>query len=207
MPEFARGLVRDFRVRWALEEVCQPYDTKLLSLSEIKQADHRAFQPFGQVPTLKHGEVELFESGAIALYIAQTWPGLLPSGRTGAAKATEWVLAALNSVEPYIFELQMCVLFERDEPWSAMRLPRVRENLLKRLKDLEAALGDRTWLDGETFTVGDLIMVAVLRQLKRSDLLAQAPRLDAYVDRGMARPPFKRAVQAQLTDFDADPPV
>lgn len=202
VPPGARGLVRDLRARWAFEEVGQPYRTELLDFAEIKQPAHRARQPFGQVPTLHDGPIRLFESGAIVLHIAERHPGLLPADPVARARATEWLFAALSSVEPRIFDYQAAHLFERDQPWSAERRPYVTEKLSDRLGELVAALGDGHWLGGDTFTAGDLMMVSVLRQLGRTGLLDRHPSIAAYVARGEARPAFARALAAQLADFE-----
>jgi len=202
VPPFAQGLVRDLRARWAFEEVGQPYRVELLDFAAVKQPPHRARQPFGQVPTLEDGPVRLFESGAIVLHIARSHPGLLPEDPAGEATATEWMFAALNSVEPRILDWQASHVFERDQPWSAERRPYVTERLSERLSDLASALGEGPWLDGNRFTAGDLLMVAVLRQLHRTGLLERHPALTAYVARGEARPAFARALAAQLADFE-----
>lgn len=202
VPPGARGLVRDLRARWAFEEVGQPYRTHLLELTEIKQPPHRARQPFGQVPTLDDGEVAMFESGAIVLHLARRYPGLLPADPAGEARAVEWLFAALSSVEPWIYSVQLAALFERDQPWSAERLPHALAQLDARLADLAAALGDGPWLDGDSFTAGDLMMVAVLRQVSRIGALDRHPTLADYVARGEARPAFARALAAQMDDFE-----
>ena len=205
VPPPARGLVRDLRVRWAFEEVGEPYCADLLELGEVKQPPHRTRQPFGQVPTLEDGDLQLFESGAIVLYVARKHPGLLPADPAGEAHAIQWLFAALTSVEPWIYSVQLAALFERDQPWSAERLPYATERLHGRLDELAAALGERQWLDGDTFTAGDLMMVTVLRQLRNGDALSRHPTLAAYVARGEARPAFARALDAQLGDFDQRP--
>ena len=202
VPPFAQGFVRDLRARWAFEEVGRAYRTELLDLSAIKQPPYRARQPFGQVPALQDGDISIFESGAIVLHIARSAPGLLPDDRAGEARATEWMFAALNSVEPRIFDYQAMHIFERDRPWAAERQPFVTEKLSDRLGELAAAFGDGPWLDGDTFTAGDLVMVSVLRQLGPSGLLEQHPTLAAYVARGEARAAFQRALAAQLGDFE-----
>jgi glutathione S-transferase len=200
VPDFAQGYVRDLRARWAFEEVGQSYEVKLIDFDEAKSPAHRRFQPFGQVPTYCDDEVELFESGAIVLHIAERSSGLLPGGDAGRARAVQWVIAALNSVEPFIFEVTAVDLFEADQPWSAMRRKTVYEQMRTRLQGLADALGQKPWLEGE-FSAGDLIMVSALRQLKDSGLLAEFPNLQSYVDRGEARPAFQRALADHLATF------
>ena len=184
VPPFARGQVRDLRARWAFEETGIPYQVALIT--DAKTPDHRRLQPFGQVPTYRDDTVALFESGAIVLHIARQAPGLLPSDPAGQARAEQWVIAALNSVEPFANDLVMVDLFQADEPWSAMRRPAVVEALRARLGDLAAALGDKPFLDG-AFSVGDLVMTCVLRIVPRAEILAGYPTLLAYCDRCMAR--------------------
>lgn len=200
VPGFAKGLVRDVRARWAFEEVGQPYEVRLLEHPEIKTQEHRALQPFGQLPTYSDDEVELFESGAIALRIAERGEGLLPADEAGRARATQWLIAALNSVEPMIFDLIAVDIFNKEEEWAKLRRPSAVEALRTRLGDLSEALGDSEWLDGD-FTVADLIMVAVLRQLRHTDLVAEHPNLAAYVARGEARPAFKQALADHMAAF------
>lgn len=206
VPSFAQGQVRDLRVRWALEEVGQPYDVQRLAQGEQKGDDHRARQPFGQVPTYEDDEVTLFESGAIVLHIADAYPGLLPTERAGRARAIEWMFAALNTVEPPIMDHAIATLFERDQPWSAPRLPGICARIDQRLAELSRRLGDAAWLD-QDFTAGDLLMVSVLRIVAEDGLLAPYPNLAAYVARGEARPAFARALAAQLADFTGTPPA
>lgn len=206
VPDFAKGQVRDLRVRWALEEVGQPYRVRYLSQGAQKQRSHRLLQPFGQVPTLEQGELVLFESGAIVIHIAETFGGLLPHDSDGRARAIEWVFAALNTVEPPISDYAIATLFEADKPWSAQRLPSVEARIHERLKELARRLGDDEWLDGE-FSVGDLLMVAVLRQISATALIADYPSLAAYVARGVARPAFGRALKDQMAGFTGTPPA
>jgi glutathione S-transferase len=201
VPNFARGYVRDTRARWAFEEVGIPYKVRLIDFDEVKSQAHRHFQPFGQVPTYRDGEVEIFESGAIAIHIAEQGSGLIPTDAAGRAQAIQWVIAALNSVEPFVNQLSVVDLFEADKPWSVERRPTVVETLRSRLHDLSAALGDKEWLD-DGFTVGDLTMVSVLRQLHNSGLLSDFPNLAAYVARGEMRPAFKRSMSDHLATFD-----
>jgi glutathione S-transferase len=201
-PDRGRGLARDMHVRWALEEVGQPYDVRLVSFSEMKQAAHRARHPFGQIPTYEEGDLALFESGAIVLHIAERHAGLLPDDPDARARAITWMFAALSTIEPPIIELQNAVLLEGDKPWREQRLPLVQDRIRTRLGDLSNCLGDSEWLDG-AFSAGDLLMVEVLRRLSRSGLLDEFPNVAAYVARGEARPAFKRAFDAQYAVFDA----
>lgn len=206
VPDFAQGQVRDLRVRWILEEAGQPYDVHYLPQGAQKAPEHRARQPFGQVPTYQHGDLTLFESGAIVLHVAQRHGVLLPTDPASRARATEWLFAALNTVEPPIMDHAVATLFERDEPWSKPRLPAIEARIAERLGEVAARLGDRPWFDDD-FTIGDLMMVAVLRILAGSDLLAAHPTLTAYVARGTARPAFARALAAQMAGFTGEPPA
>jgi glutathione S-transferase len=201
-PDRGRGLARDMHVRWALEEVGQPYDVRLVSFSEMKEAAHRALHPFGQIPTYEDGDLVLFESGAIVLHIAERHAGLLPDEANARARAITWMFAALSTIEPPILELVTVKILESDKPWSRERLPLVEDRIRDRLKQLSASLGDADWLDGE-FSAGDLLMVGVLRRLSVSGLLNEYPKLAAYVARGEARPAFRRAFAAQLAVFTA----
>ena len=196
-PDRGRGLARDMRVRWALEEVGQPYNVRLVSFSEMKEPAHRALHPFGQIPTYEEGELALFETGAIVFHIAERHPGLLPDDANARARAITWMFAALNTVEPPILELANARLLEGDKPWNKERLPLVADRVRKPLDPLSARLGDADWLDGE-FSAGDLMMVSVLLRLRSSGLLDEFPNLAAYVARGEARPAYKRAFAAQL---------
>lgn len=206
VPPFAQGQVRDLRVRWALEEVGQSYNVRYLSQGEQKAPPHRERQPFGQVPTLEDGDLTLFESGAIVQHIAETYDGLFPADRAGRARAIEWMFAALNSVEPAIMDLSFVTLFEADKPWSEMRRGSVEERIHGRLADLSARLGDKTWLDGETFTAGDLLMVSVLRILIDQGFVEAYDNLAAYMHRGIDRPAFQRALAAQMDGFTGEAP-
>jgi glutathione S-transferase len=199
-PDQGQGQARDMRVRWALEEVGQPYDVRLVSFQAMKQAPHLSRHPFGQIPTYEEGELVLFESGAIVFHIAQRHAGLLPDDANARARAITWMFAALSTVEPPIVELEAATLIERDKPWYADRLPMLDSRIRKRLDELSARLGDAEWLDG-AFSAGDLMMVTVLRRLEGSGLLEDYPSLCAYVDRGKARPAYKRAFAAQLAVF------
>jgi len=205
-PDRGRGLARDMRVRWALEEVGQPYDVRFLSFSEMKESAHRMLHPFGQIPTYEEGDLALFESGAIVFHIAERHAGLLPDDANARARAITWMFAALNTVEPPILDLQTTRLLEGDKTWYEQRLPVVEERIRDRLGELSGRLGDADWLDG-AFSAGDLMMVAVLLRLKASGMLDEYPNLSAYVARGEARPAYKRAFDAQLAVFTGKPPT
>lgn len=206
VPDFARGQVRDLRVRWALEEVGQAYDVRYLSQGEQKAPPHRACQPFGQVPTYQLGDLTLFESGAIVQHVADTHDGLFPADPAARARAIEWMYAALNTVEPPLGDYAIATLFETDQPWSKPRLPSIMARIDERFGELSARLGDRTWLDGDGFTAGDLLMAAVLRMMRGESALEKHPNLAAYVARAEARPAFKRAYDAQMAGFTGSPP-
>jgi glutathione S-transferase len=201
-PDRGRGLARDMRVRWALEEVGQPYEVRLLSFEAMKQPAHLAIHPFGQIPTYEEGDLALFESGAIVLHLAQRHSGLLPADGNARARAITWMFAALNTVEPPILDLQVAKFLEGDKPWSGQRLILVEERIRRRLDELSNYLGDADWLDGE-FSAGDLLMVTVLLRAKAAGILDEYPTLSAYVGRGEARPAYKRAFDAQLAVFTA----
>ena len=203
-PDRGKGFVRDMRVRWALEEVGQPYEVRLLSHSHMKEAAHRALNPFGQIPTYEEGGLALFESGAIVFHIAQAHPGLLPEDPYARARAITWMFATLNTLEPVISERAMSRLLERDKPWFADRQPALDERVRVRLAELSARLGDADWLEG-AFSAGDLLMVTVLRRLSGTDLLEAHPDLVAYVAHGEARPAFQRAYADQLAVFAGAP--
>ena len=205
-PDGGKGLARDMRVRWALEEVGQPYDVRLVSFRGMKEPSHLALQPFGQVPTYEEGSLVLFESGAIVLHIAERHAGLLPGDADGRARAISWMFAALNTVEPPIFDRAIATILDRDKAWYAQRLQVVEDRIRERLGALSSRLGDADWLDGG-FSAGDLLMVAVLRMLNGSGLLEEHPNLSAYVARGEARPAFQRAFDAQLAVFTGKPPT
>ena len=196
-PDRGRGQARDMRVRWALEEVGQPYDVRLVSFRELKEPAHLALNPFGQIPTYEDGDLAMFESGAIVLHLAERHRGLLPDDANARTRAIAWMFAALSTVEPPIVERGMAVLFERDEPWHMQRLPMLEGRVRKRLDQLSRRLGDANWLDG-SFSAGDLVMIGVLRRLNGSELVEEFPNLAAYVARGEARPAYKRAFDAQL---------
>ena len=201
-PDRGRGLARDMRVRWALEEVGQPYDVRLLSFKEMKESAHLRLHPFGQIPTYEEGGLALFESGAIILNIAERHAGLLPDDPNARARAIAWMFAALSTVEPPIVERSMAVLFEKDKSWHQERLPVLEDRVRVRLGELASRLGKSDWLDG-AFSAGDLMMVTVLRRLDGSGLVEKFPNLSAYVARGEARPAYQRAFAAQLTVFTA----
>jgi glutathione S-transferase len=199
-PDRGRGLARDMRVRWALEEAGQPYEVRLLSFSEMKEPAHRRLHPFGQIPTYEEGDLVLFESGAIVFHIAERHAGLLPDNANARARAITWMFAALNTVEPPIVDLGSAALLERDKTWYAERLPVLQDRVRDRLDQLSTRLGDADWLDA-AFSAGDLLMVTVLRRLNGSGILEAYPNLSAYVGRGEARPAYKRAFDAQLAVF------
>ncbi|HEY6814263.1 MAG TPA: glutathione S-transferase family protein [Croceibacterium sp.] len=201
-PDEGRGLARDMRVRWAFEEVGQPYDVRLVTFAEMKQPAHRALHPFGQIPTYEQGDLALFETGAIVLHIAEHDAGLLPDDPAARARAVAWLFAALNTVEPPIVEAEQAEYTESGMDWYAMRLAFAEERIRARLDDLSARLGDAEWLDG-AFSAGDLMMVMVLRRLEGMDILEDYPSLSPYVARGQARPAYRRAFDAQLAVFEA----
>ena len=205
-PDRGRGLARDMRVRWALEEAGQPYDVRLLSFGEMKESAHLRLHPFGQIPTYEEGDLALFESGAIILHIAERHAGLLPDDAKARARAIAWMFAALNTVEPPIVERSMATIVERDRSWHEERLPLLDDRVRVRLGQLSDRLGDAEWLDG-AFSAGDLLMVTVLRRLNGSGLLEEYPNLAAYVARGEARPAYKRAFEDQLAVFTGRPPA
>jgi len=201
-PDRGRGQARDMRVRWALEEVGQPYDVRLVSFAAMKEPAHRALQPFGQIPTYEEGDLTLFDSGAIVLHIAERHAGLLPQDANARARAVMWMFAAVTTMEWVIVERETAIFQESDEPWHKQRLAVVEDRIRGRLRDLSVRLGNAEWLDG-TFSAGDLLMVMVLRRLNRSTMLDEVPNLLAYVARGEARPAFKRAFADQLAVFTA----
>ena len=205
-PDGGKGLARDMRVRWALEEVGQPYEVRLVSFRAMKEPAHRALHPFGQIPTYEEGDLVLFESGAIVFHIAERHAGLLPDDANARARAITWMFAALNTVEPPILDLVTAKLVEGDKPWRAERLPLVEDRIRDRLGELSGRLGDADWLDG-AFSAGDLMMVSVLLRLRPSGILDEFPNLAAYVARGEARPAYKRAFAAQLALYTGKPPT
>ncbi|MGE0004913.1 MAG: glutathione S-transferase family protein [Parvibaculaceae bacterium] len=205
-PDRGKGLARDMPVRWALEEVGQPYEVRLLSFGEMKEPAHLMLHPFGQIPTYEEGDVALFESGAIVFHIAERHAGLLPDDANARARAVTWMFAALSTVEPPILDREFATLMERDKTWHEARLPMLDDRVHVRLGQLSSRLGDAAWLDG-AFSAGDLLMVTVLRRLGGSGLLENYPNLSAYVARGEARPAYKRAFEDQLAVFTGKPPA
>jgi glutathione S-transferase len=204
-PDRGRGLARDMRVRWALEEVGQPYEVRLVSFTEMKEPGHLKLHPFGQIPTYEEGDLALFESGAIVFHIAERHAGLLPVDANARARAITWMFAALNTLEPPINDRGMAILTERDRTWHEERLAILEDRVRARLGELSRHLGNADWLD-DAFSAGDLLMVAVLRRLNGSALLEGYPNLRAYIARGEARPAYKRAFDAQLAVFTGRPP-
>jgi len=195
-PDGGKGLARDTRVRWALEEVGQRYEVRLVSFRAMKEPEHLAVHPFGQIPTYEEGDLALFETGAIVFHIAERHSGLLPKDANARARAIMWMFASLNTIEPPILELGNALYLENDKTWSKERLPLLQDRIRTRLHQLSVCLGDAHWLDG-TFSVGDLMMVSVLLRLRSSGLLDEFPNLSAYVSRGEARPAYQRAFAAQ----------
>ena len=195
-PDGGRGLARDTRVRWALEEVGQPYEVRLVSFSAMKEPAHLALHPFGQIPTYEEGDLALFETGSIVFHIAERYAGLLPDDANARARAITWMFAALSTVEPPIHERGTARLLEGDKLWTTQRMPLVEDRIRNRLDQLSLRLGDDNWLDG-AFSAGDLMMVSVLLRLRPSGILDEVPSLAAYVARGEARPAYKRAFEAQ----------
>lgn len=196
-PDGGKGLARDTRVRWALEEVGQPYQIRGLSFQALKEPAHLARNPFGSIPALEDGDLVLFESGGIVLYLAQKYPGLLPADEHARARAIAWMFAAVNTVETPILELQTAKFGEGDKPWTAERMPLIRARIDDRLNQLAARLGDAEWIDG-AFSAGDLMLISVILRLAPSGILAAHPRLAAYVARGEARPAYQRAYASQV---------
>jgi glutathione S-transferase len=205
-PDGGQGLARDTRVRWALEEVGQPYAVRPVSFRAMKEPAHLALHPFGQIPTYEEGELALFETGSIVLHLAERHAGLLAADADARARAITWMFAAVNTVEPPILELATAKIVEGDKPWSKQRLPLVEERVRTRLKQLSARLGTADWLDG-AFSAGDLMMVSVLLRLRSSGILTEFPNLAAYVARGEARPAYRRAFAAQLAFNTGEPAV
>jgi glutathione S-transferase len=201
VPEFAEGQVRDLRARWALEEAGLPYRTRLLAQGDQDTPEYRALQPFGQVPILEEDGLVLFESGAIVLHIGERCEALLPRETGARARATQWLIAALNSIEPFVMNVAMIDVFHAEEEWAKQRRPGAVAFVQRRLASLSRSLGDKAFLDGEHFTAGDLMMATVLRILQNTDLVTSDPRLAAYLERCVGRPAFRRALEAQLADF------
>jgi glutathione S-transferase len=201
VPDFAQGQVRDLRARWALEEAGLRYGTRLLGQGDQDKPDYRALQPFGQVPILEEDGCVLFESGAIVLYVGERSETLLPNEPQARARATQWLIAALNSIEPFVMDVARIDIFYADQEWAKQRRPGAVEFVQRRLTALSKALGDKPYLDGDRFTAGDLMMTTVLRILKHTDIVTSDRRLAAYIERCTARPAFKRAIDAQIADF------
>lgn len=205
VPPFAQGHVRDLRVRWALEEAGLPYEAALIGPAEQASESYRAWQPFGQVPAFRDDEIELFESGAIVLYLSRQSEALAPADEAGRARVASWILAALNSIEPHVGQLALTDIFHKGEAWTVERRPQIVAMVEKRLQQLDAWLGDKEYLEGR-FTAGDLLMASVLRSVP-DDILARFPRLEAYRVRCIARPAFQRALEAQLQPFRENAPA
>jgi glutathione S-transferase len=203
VPDFAQGQVRDLRARWALEEAGLRYKTRLLDQGDQDKPEYRALQPFGQVPILDDGGFVLFESGAIVLHIGERSETLLPKDPVARARATQWLIAALNSIEPFLMNVASIDLFHANEEWAKLRRPGAVAFAQRRLSGLSSSLGDKPYLDGDRFTAGDLMMTTVLRILKHTDIVTSDKRLAAYLERCTARPAFKRALAAQIGDFEA----
>jgi glutathione S-transferase len=205
-PDRGKGLARDMQVRWALEEVGQPYDVRLVSFKAMKEPAHRAVHPFGQIPTYEDGELALFESGAILIHLAEQHRGLLPEDPNARARAIMWMFAAVDTLKAPIIEREAAWLIERDKSWFAERQVMLDGNVRRRLGELSVRLGDADWLDGD-FSAADVMMVGLLRRLETTSLLDDYPNLLAYVARGKARPAFKRAFEAQYAVFTDNQPA
>jgi len=201
-PDRGQGMARDMRVRWAFEEVGQPYAVRLVTFGEMKEPAHLARHPFGQIPTYEEGDLVLFESGAIVLHIAQAHAGLLPEEANARARAITWMFAALSTIEPPIVEREQVEYVEADKPWYSERLPIMEDRIRHRLDELSRRLGDADWLDG-AFSAADIMMVTVLRRAENMDILEDYPSLCAYIARGQARPAYQRAFADQLAVFKA----
>ena len=206
VPPFAHGLVRDLRVRWALEEAGLPYEVRLIGPQEQKSDDYRALQPFGQVPTYEDDDMKLFESGAIVMHIAETSEALMPRDANGRARARTWMFAALNTLEPQVQQLAAIDLFYPAEEWAKARRPGVERTVRKRLDELQVSMKGRDYLE-DRFTAGDLLMVTVLRNLRQTEILKGYPALSAYRERCEARPAFARALAAQMAPFAKNAPA
>jgi glutathione S-transferase len=203
VPDFAQGQVRDLRARWALEEAGLPYRSRLLDQGDQDKPGYRALQPFGQVPILEDDGFVLFESGAIVLYVGERSEALLPKDPEARARATQWLVAALNSIEPFVMDVARIDIFYADQEWARLRRPGAVEFVRRRLSALAKALGDKPYLDGDRFTAGDLMMTTVLRILGHTDIVTSDKHLAAYIERCTARPAFGRALSGQLGDFRA----
>ncbi len=205
VPPFAQGLVRDLRIRWALEEIERPYRVRLLDAMNPRPHEYFSEQPFGQVPAYRDKEVQLFESGAILIHLGLQDERLLPGDTNARMRSVAWLIAALNSVEPMIFELITINIFAKGEGWTEERKPQVLENIRKRLALVAEALGDNEWFEGQ-FSIGDLMMASVLRNLRKSGLVEEQPRLAAFIERCTERPAFQRALADQLAVFEQHQP-
>lgn len=203
-PDRGQGLARDMRVRWALEEVSQPYEVRLVSFAAMKEPAHLKLHPFGQIPTYEEGDLVLFESGSIVFHLAERHAGLLPKDANARARAVTWMFAALSTVEPPIVDRSIAIILESDKSWQGERLATIEVRMHARLRQLSARLDGADWLDG-AFSAGDLMMVHVLQRLKNSEILPAYPNLAAYVARAEARPAFQRAFAAQLAVFTGRP--
>jgi glutathione S-transferase len=203
VPDFAQGQVRDLRARWALEEAGLAYTTRLLDQGDQDKPDYRALQPFAQVPILEEDGFVIFESGAIVLYIGERSEVLLPKDAGARARATQWLIAALNSIEPFAMTVALIDIFYVDEEWAKLRRPGAVAFVEKRLAALSASLGDKPYLDGDDFTAGDLMMTTVLRILNHTDIATRDKRLASYIERCTSRPTYRRAFDAQIADFKA----
>jgi glutathione S-transferase len=199
-PDEGQGLARDMRIRWAFEEVQQPYDVRLVTFEEMETPSYLALHPFGLIPTYQEGDLVLFESGSIVLHIAERYSGLLPTDAHPRARAISWMFSALNTVEPPIVDLEVAGYMEENKPWYPERLPILQDRIREPLGDLSRRLGNEDWLEG-AFSAADLLMVTVLRRLEGSGLLEEFPNLLAYIARGQARPAYQRAFADQLAVF------
>lgn len=199
-PDEGAGLARDMIVRWALEEVGQPYQARLVPWEDFKKPEHRARQPFGQIPTFEEGDLVLFESGAIVLHIAERFPGLFPADANARARAITWMFATVSDVEPLIIQREVMEYLENDKSWASERMPLVEQRIRDRFAELSAYLGGADWIDGD-FSAADVLLIQALRRLEGQSPLIEFPTLAAYVERGKARPAFKRAFAAQLAVF------
>ena len=199
-PDEGKGMARDFRVRWALEEAERPYDMRFVPMGDLKKPEHVALHPFGKIPVYEEGGLVLFETGAIVLHIASGLPGLLPIDGAARERAIMWMFAALSTIEPAILEREAVIYLEQDKPWSKERMPVVEDRVRERLRQLSGRLGDAEWIDGE-FSAGDLMTIDVLRRLEGSGLLEEFSNVAAYVVRGEDRPAFGRALASQRADY------
>ena len=204
VPDFARGLVRDLRVRWALEEAGLDYRVRLLD--QQRPADYLKEQPFDQVPCFNDGTVRIFESGAIVQYIGEKSEALLPRDPQGKYRAIQWTYAALNSVEPGVQHRVLLDAFYADQEWAKLRKPGADDFARNKLRRVSDWLGDKQWLEGDRFTIGDLVMITVLRMAKIGGLIEIGSNLEAYVERGEARPALQRALASQFAEYDAHRP-